>query len=95
MGYDLWEEGELMSLAKQSLLAKLASTLDIDLSRWLESAISVLPETLRVTKARSDQDWTVNELRKMGGKPSHGCRMKALGKCRLPEARQPMIMPKE
>ena len=69
MGYDLWEEGELMSLAKQSLLAKLASTLDIDLSRWLESAISVLPETLRVTKARSDRDWTVNELRKMGGKP--------------------------
>ena len=48
MGYDLWEEGELMSLADQSLLAKLAGTLDIDLSRWLASAISVLPETLRV-----------------------------------------------
>jgi len=31
MGYDLWEEGELMSLANHSLLAKLASTLDIDL----------------------------------------------------------------
>ena len=50
-GHQPWgmtlEEGELMSLAKQSLLAKLASTLDIDLSRWLASAISVLPETLR------------------------------------------------
>ena len=46
MGYDLWEEGELMSFAKQSLLAKLASTLDIDLSRWLASAISVSPGPL-------------------------------------------------
>ena len=69
MGYDLWEEGELMSLANQSLLAKLAATLDIDLEQWLASAIAVLPETLRVTKSRSDRDWTINELKKMGGKP--------------------------
>ena len=58
-----------MSLANQSLLAKLAATLDIDLEQWLASAIAVLPETLRVTKSRSDRDWTINELKKMGGKP--------------------------
>ena len=69
MGYDLWEEGELMSLANQSLLAKLAATLDIELEQWLASAIAVLPETLRVTKSRSDRDWTINELKKRGGKP--------------------------
>ena len=69
MGYELWEEGELISLANQSLLTKLAANLDIELEQWLSSATAVLPETLRVTKARSDQDWTVNELKKMGGKP--------------------------
>ena len=69
MGYDLWEEGELISLANQSLLTKLAANLDIELEQWLSSATAVLPETLRVTKARSDRDWTVNELKKMGGKP--------------------------
>ena len=69
MGYELWEEGELISLANQSLLTKLAANLDIELEQWLSSATAVLPETLRVTKARSDRDWTVNELRKMGGKP--------------------------
>ena len=69
MGYDLWEEGELISLANQSLLTKLAANLDIELEQWLSSATAVLPETLRVTKTRSDRDWTVNELKKMGGKP--------------------------
>ncbi len=69
MGYDLWEEGELISLANQSLLTKLAANLDIELEQWLSSATAVLPETLRVTKARCDRDWTVNELKKMGGKP--------------------------
>ena len=69
MGYDLWEEGELMSLAEESLLAKLATTLGIDLPQWLASAISVLPETLRVTSGRSDRDWTLSELKKLGGKP--------------------------
>ena len=58
-----------MSLAEESLLAKLATTLGIDLPQWLASAISVLPETLRVTSGRSDRDWTLSELRKLGGKP--------------------------
>ncbi len=52
MGYDLWEEGELISLANQSLLTKLAANLDIELEQWLSSATAVLPETLRVTKAK-------------------------------------------
>ena len=69
MGYDLWEEGELKTLAKDSLLTKLVETLDIDIEKWVSSAVSVLPETLRVTTSRSDIEWTKQELRKMGGKP--------------------------
>ena len=69
MGYDLWVEGELKTLAKDSLLTKLVKTLDIDVEKWVSSAVSVLPETLRVTTSRSDIEWTKQELRKMGGKP--------------------------
>ena len=69
MAYDLWEEDELMSFASQSLLARLAATLGIDIEQWLSSAISVLPETLRVTKERSDRGWTIDELKKLGAKP--------------------------
>ena len=69
MGYDLWEEGELKTLAKDSLLTKLVKTLDIDVEKWVSSAVSVLPETLRVTTSRSDIEWTKQELLKMGGKP--------------------------
>ena len=69
MGYDLWEEGELKTLAKDSLLTKLVKTLDIDVEKWVSSAVSVLPETLRVTTSRSDIEWTKQELRIMGGKP--------------------------
>ena len=69
MGYDLWDEAELMSLAEDSLLAKLVGTLNIDRDAWLKSAVSILPETLRVTRGRSDIDWTKQELLDMGGKP--------------------------
>ena len=69
MGYDLWGEEELHALAKDSMLTKLVETLDIDTDKWISSAIAVLPETLRVTNARSDIEWTKQELRKLGGKP--------------------------
>lgn len=69
MGYDLWDEGELQALARGSVLTKLVKTLDVDSERWIKSAVSVLPETLRVTAARSDVEWTKQELRKLGGTP--------------------------
>ena len=69
MGYDLWDEGELTALAEKSLLTKLAKTLDINVKQWISSAISVLPETLRVTVNRSDLAWTKQELLSLGAKP--------------------------
>ena len=69
MGYDLWDEGELTALAEKSLLTKLAKTLDINVEQWISSAISVLPETLRVTVNRSDLAWTKQELLSLGAKP--------------------------
>ena len=69
MGYDLWDEGELQALARGSVLTKLVKTLDVDSERWIKSAVSVLPETLRITAARSDVEWTKQELRKLGGTP--------------------------
>ena len=95
MGYDLWEQGELMSLANQSLLAKLAATLDIELEQWLASAIAVLPETLRVTKARSDRDWTINELQKMGGKPIPWMPNESAWQMPFARGKAPDVMPRE
>ncbi|MEC8541659.1 MAG: hypothetical protein VXY53_07460, partial [Candidatus Thermoplasmatota archaeon] len=69
MGYELWGEEELQALARDSMLTKLVKTLDIDTDKWISSAIAVLPETLRVTNARSDVEWTKQELRKLGGEP--------------------------
>jgi len=69
MGYELWGEDELKSLAENSMLLNLVKTLGIDAEKWTDSAIAILPETLRVTGSRSDVTWTKQELRKMGGIP--------------------------
>ena len=69
MGYELWDEGELTALAQNSLLTKLAKTLEIDTESWISSAVSVLPETLRVTVNRSDLAWTKQELLNLGAQP--------------------------
>ena len=53
MGYELWGEDELKSLAENSMLLNLVKTLGIDAEKWTDSAIAILPETLRVTGSRS------------------------------------------
>tara|TARA_B100001250_G_C19811028_1_gene795701 strand:+ start:1793 stop:3565 length:1773 start_codon:yes stop_codon:yes gene_type:complete len=69
MAYELWDEKGLREISGNSLLYKMVKSLDIDVDSWIDYAIEELPETLRITKGRTDVEWTRSELIKMGGVP--------------------------
>ena len=64
--------GELISdwraHAASSELAKLVEKLrPSELDAWLDSAVPRLPETVRINPCRTDVDWTVAQIKEMGG----------------------------
>lgn len=69
MPRDEWQEQDLLQVAQDTPLANLAHNLGYDLTSWLDSATTSLPETLRVTRSRNDREWTESLLRELGGVP--------------------------
>jgi len=69
MSRNEWQEQDLLAVARDTPLANLAKNLDYDLEEWLPAATTSLPETLRVTLARHDKEWTESLLRELGGAP--------------------------
>ena len=69
MSRDEWQEQDLLVVARDTPLANLVKNLGYDLDSWIQSATTSLPETLRVTRARHDKDWTESQLRELGGQP--------------------------
>ena len=59
-------EDERRAYAEQSTLTALVSHLGQDAAAWLESALSPLPETFRISLHRSDRAWTVDQIRALG-----------------------------
>ena len=62
-------EDERRAYAEQSTLTALVSHLGQDTAAWLESALSPLPETFRISLHRSDRAWTVDQIRALGAQP--------------------------
>ena len=69
MSRNEWQEQDLLAVARDTPLANLAKNLGYDLEKWIPAATTSLPETLRVTLARHDKEWTENLLRELGGAP--------------------------
>ena len=69
MSRNQWQEQDLLAVARDTPLANLAKNLGYDLEKWIPTATTSLPETLRVTKARHDREWTESLLRELGGAP--------------------------
>ena len=59
---------ELLEKLVQTPLSGLATSLGIDVERWLPVASSPLPVTMRLTPRRHDIDWTREMLESVGGK---------------------------
>ena len=64
-----WQDQDLLAVAKDTPLAKLAANLGLNLDAWLSSATESLPETFRITPNRYDREWTESILSSIGGKP--------------------------
>lgn len=69
MSRNEWQEQDLLAVARDTPLANLAKNLGYDLEKWIPAATTSLPETLRVTLARHDKEWTESLLRELGGAP--------------------------
>ena len=69
MSRNEWQEQDLLAVARDTPLANLAKSLGYDLEKWIPAATTSLPETLRVTLARHDKEWTESLLRELGGAP--------------------------
>ena len=69
MSRNEWQEQDLLAVARDTPLANLAKNLGYDLEKWIPAATTSLPETLRVTLARHDKEWTESLLRELGGTP--------------------------
>lgn len=69
MSRDEWQEQDLLVMSRDTPLTNLAANLGYDLESWLHCATTSLPETLRITRDRSDREWTEKLLRQLGGKP--------------------------
>ena len=64
-----WQDQDLLAVARDTPLARLAENLGLDLDAWLAKATETLPETFRITPGRYDRTWTENVLRGIGGSP--------------------------
>ena len=64
-----WQDQDLLAVARDTPLAKLAANLGLNLDAWLSSATESLPETFRITPNRYDREWTESILSSIGGKP--------------------------
>tara|TARA_B110000467_G_scaffold79044_1_gene71432 strand:+ start:12205 stop:13989 length:1785 start_codon:yes stop_codon:yes gene_type:complete len=69
MGGGEWQDQDLLAVARDTPLAKLAANLGLNLDAWLSSATESLPETFRITPNRYDREWTESILSSIGGKP--------------------------
>lgn len=70
---NLDNEPSLRQDAGNSALAKLAKSVcdyyAVDVEKWLDMAITPLPETVRLNPLRHDLEWTIRQLELMGAKP--------------------------
>jgi 16S rRNA C967 or C1407 C5-methylase (RsmB/RsmF family) len=64
-----WQDQDLLAVAKDTPLSKLAENLGLDVDTWLAYATEPLPETFRITPNRYDRAWTETTLRSIGGAP--------------------------
>lgn len=60
-------EEERRSKAAACALTSMVKHLGIDTAPWLASALEPLPETLRISLHRSDREWTLDQIKKLGG----------------------------
>ena len=60
-------EEERRSKAATCALTSMVKHLGIDTVPWLASALEPLPETLRISLHRSDREWTLDQIKKLGG----------------------------
>jgi len=62
-------EEERRSRAATCALTSMVKHLAVDPETWLASALAPLPETLRISIHRADREWTLEQIKKLGGKP--------------------------
>ena len=61
-------EEERRAFAERSPLTALVGHLGRKTTAWLESALSPLPETFRISHHRNDRAWTIEQVKAMGAK---------------------------
>ncbi|MDB4758642.1 RsmB/NOP family class I SAM-dependent RNA methyltransferase, partial [Candidatus Poseidoniaceae archaeon] len=66
-----WQDQDLLAVAKDTPLSRLAANLGLNVDEWLTYATEPLPETFRITPGRYDRAWTETILRSIGGAPIH------------------------
>ena len=59
---------DLMEVAKNSPITKLAMKLNYDFDEWIEYSTTPLPETIRVNPIHHEYEWTKSTLEKLGAK---------------------------
>ena len=64
-----WQDQDLLAVAKDTPLSRLAANLGLHVDEWLAYATEPLPETFRITPGRYDRAWTESILRSIGGAP--------------------------
>lgn len=63
----VWREVTTREELASTVLTRLAQSLGADVHTWLDVVERPLPETLRITPGRPDVEWTVAQIKAMGG----------------------------
>ena len=62
-------EEERRVQAASCALTSMVKHLGVDPEPWMASALAPLPETLRISVHRSDREWTLEQVKQLGGTP--------------------------